>query len=80
MTSGRTSLSGLRAPSQQAHRLITIDAGYRMATRPVFTDQGVEDVRRQIDAYGWHAADLVLHWSRAQILTAQTKAEGTVQA
>jgi hypothetical protein len=55
------------------------DAGRRVAIGPVITDRSIDELRRQVDAYGWDVAEVIPHWSRANFIAARAKGEGTVR-
>ncbi len=55
------------------------DSGQRVAIGPVITDASVDELRRQVDAYGWTVAEVVPHWSRAGFIAARAKGAGTVR-
>jgi len=55
------------------------DDGGRVAIGPVITDRSVDDLCRQVEDYGWHVAEVIPHWSRAQFVAARAKGDGTVR-
>jgi hypothetical protein len=54
------------------------DAGNRIALGPVFTDRSVDELRRQVDEFGWDVAEVIPHLSRAEFIHVRAKGEGTV--
>ena len=55
------------------------DSGRRVAIGPVITDRSVDELRRQVDGYGWIVAEVIPHLSRANFIAIRARGDGTVR-
>jgi len=55
------------------------DQGNQLAIGPVYTDRSLDELRREIDGYGWTVTGTCPHYSRADFTHARGRGEGLVK-
>jgi hypothetical protein len=59
--------------------LVTDDAGNQPAIGPVYTEQPLDRLCREVDEYGWTVAGTCPHYSRADFTCARGRGEGLIR-
>ena len=59
--------------------LVTDDAGNQLAIGPVYTEQSLDRLCREVDEHGWTVAGTCPHYSRADFTCARGRGEGLIR-